>query len=87
MEKEYYNIFNLEDQSLHFINKKNNPRILTENPPFTSFGMSTKSRSIKVFQKIGVKSNYDADEKNFENIPFFIKSIKGNNNIIIYFFL
>ena len=82
MEKEYYNTFNLGGQILHYISKESNPGLGTENPSNTSFGMETKNRSIKVIQKKGVKSHYDAEEENLENIPFLIKSIKGNNNII-----
>ena len=82
MEKKSYNTFNLGGQSLHFINKENNPGIGTENTPITSFGMATKNRSIKVVQKIGVNNYYDADEENLENIPLLIKGIKRNNNII-----
>ena len=82
MEKEYYNTFNLGVQSIHFIINENNPGIGPENPPITSFGMETKIRSIKIVQKMGVKSDYDAEKENLENISFLFKSIKGNNNII-----
>ena len=82
MSEEYCNTFNIKVQSLNFISKKNNQGKNSENPSIESFAFSKENRSIKVVQKIGDKSYYEDDEENIENIPFYIKNIKGNKIII-----
>ena len=82
MSEEYCNTFNIKGQSLNFISKKNNQGKNSENPSIESFAFSKENRSIKVVQKIGDKSYYEDDEENIENIPFYIKNIKGNKIII-----
>ena len=82
MSEKYCNTFNIKGQSLNFISKKNNQGKNSENPSIESLAFSKENRSIKVVQKIGDKSYYEDDEENIENIPFYIKNIKGNKIII-----
>ena len=82
MSEEYCSAFNIKGQSLNFISKKSNQGKNSENPSIKSFAFSKENRSIKVVQKIVDKSYYGDDEENIENIPFYIKNIKGNKIII-----